>query len=277
LLQALALDPREVEARRSVIRLYDIQGRLAERNAQYRALAEVTPLSMNDLLTWCRVKRPEGETNEVVILLQRFLQGDPEDHRSRRALAGQLRRLARLPEAEPLLSRLPETDPEVLAIRARIALDRGDQRTAEALLTRESAGSAELDRLRGHRALLRGDARAAWQAYQAAYIAEPDHRETLLGLGQACRLLGDGQAAAPWLQAAACRDTLEALVQQAVTARNSHDLKLLNDVAAACKTAGRLDQARAWYRFTLTLDPLNSRAQQALYQLAASAEPHPTP
>src|SRR5438552_310668 len=158
LLRALALDPREVQARRDLIKLYDIQGRLAERNAQYRTLAEVAPLSLNDLLTWCRVKRPEGETNEVVILLQRFLQGDPDDHRSRRALAGQLRRLGRLTEAETLVSRFPETDPEALAIRARIALDRGDQRTAEALLSRESAGSAELNRLRGHRALLRGDA-----------------------------------------------------------------------------------------------------------------------
>src|SRR5262249_42126675 len=157
---------------------------------------------LNDLLTWCRVRRPDGEANEVRILLERFVRGDPQDDRSRRALAEQLCRMGRLDEAEAEAARLPDADPDVQAIRARIALNRGDERGVEERLTRGSTASPELNRLRGRRALLSGDAPAALRWYQAADQVEPDHRDTLLGLGQACRLLGDAPAAAKRLQQA---------------------------------------------------------------------------
>src|SRR5262249_32561789 len=87
--RALALNPKHVDARRDLIRLYDIQGRVAERDHQFRTLALDFPLSLNDLLTWCRVKRPDGEADEVMTLLQRFVEGDSEDDRSRLELAHQ--------------------------------------------------------------------------------------------------------------------------------------------------------------------------------------------
>ena len=106
-------------------------------------LAEDIPLSLDDLLAWCRVKRPDGEANEVVILLRRFVEGDPEDDRSRLELARHLRRTGRLDEAEDQLSRLPETDPNVVGVRARIAIDRGDEKACEEWLARSSGNSAD--------------------------------------------------------------------------------------------------------------------------------------
>jgi tetratricopeptide (TPR) repeat protein len=268
--RALEIDSKQIEARRDLIRLYDIQGRLAERDHQYRTFAEDMPLSLNDLLTWSRVKRPDGEANEVMILLQRFVEGDPEDDRSRLELARHLRRTGRLAEAEDQLSRLPETDPNVVAVRARSALDRGDEKACEEWLGRSSGSSPELDRLRGQRALLNHDARDALRFYQAAHEAEPGSRDTALGLGQAYRLVGDPGSARSWIDRVARLDALEALVQRAVTTRNSRDPNLINKIGAACELAGHLDQARAWYRFSLEVDPLNRAAQEALYRLRPS-------
>jgi len=273
--RSLELDPKDVDSRRDLIRLYDIQGRIAERNQLYRTLAEDIPLNLDDLLAWCRVKRPDGEANEVVILLRRFVEGDPEDAHSRMELARHLLRTGRLNEAEDQLSRLPETDPNVVAVRALVAIDRGDEKACEDWLAHSSGSSPVLWRLRGQRALLKHDARAALRFYQAAHEAEPDSRDTIFGLGQAYRLAGDAAAAKSWIERGARLDALEALVQQAVTARNSRDPDLINKIGAACEEVGHLDQARGWYRFCLGIDPLNRAAQQAVYRLGPGNKKRP--
>jgi tetratricopeptide (TPR) repeat protein len=273
--RSLELDPKDVDSRRDLIRLYDIQGRVTERDRHYRILAEDIPLSLDDLLAWCRVKRPDGEANEVVILLRRFVEGDPEDDRSRLELARHLQRTGRLEEAEHQLSRLPETDPNVVAVRALIAIDHGDEKACEDWLARSSGSSAVFLRLRGQRALLKHDAHAALRFYQAAHESEPGSRDTIFGLGQSYRLVGDAAAAKSWIDRGARLNTLEALVQQAVSARNSRDPDLINRIGGACEVAGHLDQARAWYRFCLGIDPLNRAAQQAVYRLGPGNKERP--
>ena len=38
-------------------------------------------------------------------------------------------------------------------------------------------------------------------------------------------------------------------------------------LGAACEAAGRLGEARAWYRLAIARDPLDEASQRALYRL----------
>jgi tetratricopeptide (TPR) repeat protein len=273
LLAALALDPGLIDARRDLSKLYDIQGRNAERDAQFRTIAESSALSLNELLSWCRTKRPDGETREIVALLERFLAADPADERSRVALARQLQRLGRLDEAEEILAGMPELSADVVSIRLRIAAERGDRQRRDELLAMAPDRSAEVNRIRGAFALMDRDGATALRLFQQARELEPSDRETLLGLGQACRLVKDDAGAATWLGRIGQMDALEALVQRAVTGRNQRDVTLLHRIATACEAAGRPDLAIAWHGHVLGVDPLYTPSQQALFRLRRTSPP----
>ena len=116
------------------------------------------------------------------------------------ALAETLREIGRRDEAAQVLSVLPESDPDARAVRARIALDRGDDRAAEAILAGGPADHPELARLRGRFALAHRDGPAAVRHFRAAHAAEPDDRDTVFGLGTALALVGDHAAAEPFLR-----------------------------------------------------------------------------
>jgi len=272
LLAALRLDPKSIQARRELFKLYDIQGRNAERDDQLRALSESSSLSLNELLAWCRIKRPEGETREVTTLLQRFVAGDSDDQKSRAALARQLLRQGRLDEAEAAIAALPERSNEAISLRVRLDAERGDRIDEEVKPGTQSGASAELSRLRGRHALLNRDGNAALLHFREAQELEPGDRETLMGLGQSCRLLNDEASASRWLGRVAEIDALESLVQRVVTGRNQKDVRLIHQIAELCEKLGRNDQAMAWYGYALGVDPLNTVSQRALYRLRQSAE-----
>jgi len=269
--RAVALDPKAVAPLRDLAKLFDLQGRIAERHETYRQLSTLTPLTDEELLLWCRLRRPDGETREVVTLLEWFLNADPSDRSSRLALADQYERLGRLEEAEALLTSVPDSDPEAQAIRARIAIERGDEELTRRLLAGVvhpgERGVGELLRLQGQQALLCGEPRRAAECYRMANLAEPGNRQTLLGLGQALELLGNSADAERWLRAAEALDEVEALVQAAVTQRTARDPSFLKRLAGALEAADKLHEAKAWYRKALAADPLDPSIQKALYRL----------
>ena len=139
-----------------------------------------------------------------------------------------------------MLSVLPASDPDARAVRARIALDRGDDRAAETILAEGPADHAELARLRGQFALAHGDGPAAVRHFRAAYAALPDDRYIVFGLGTALAFVGDHAAAAPFLRDSKAYDTLGALLTRAANPASHNDAGLMRALGAACESVHRL-------------------------------------
>ncbi|HZW30637.1 MAG TPA: tetratricopeptide repeat protein [Isosphaeraceae bacterium] len=277
LTRALDLEPGLVDARRRLIWLYAQQGRAAELDAAARALARSIPLDFFDLFLWTLARRESLDQAERAELLGRAVAVDAGDRPSRLALAECLRRLGRLDQADSTLSDLPQTDPDARAARARVALDRGELARVEDLLGADSPGESHpaIARLRGRLALVRGDARSAIGHFRAALKAAPDDRDSQFGLGQALRLAGEPEAARPHAETARALDHLEWLVQSARPPDRRKNPAVLQSIAAACLALGRRDQARAWYQLALRHDPGNAAVQQALSRLDSPGTARP--
>ena len=269
--RALGLDPRLAVARWGLVSVYTMQMRRAELLAEFETLAGLVPLSFDQALIWSQIRCSIWDSEKVTAELRRFLEADPGDRWVRLALAEGLRQKGRLDESEGVLAPLAASDSDARVVRARLALDRGDEPAARAFLVEGPADHAGLARLRGRMALARRDAPAAISEFRAALAAEPDHRVGLLGLVQAFRMAGNDEAVGP-LQAAVTRH--DALVNLLKLAASSHsrrnDPQLLRDLGAACEALGLVSEAHAWYGLAIARDPINSEAQVALHRLGKS-------
>lgn len=269
-LRALELDPKQVAARRSLVYLYGTQERRSELMEQFSALADQGPLTLELVQHWCLSRGAIGDPAKVRSDLEQFVANDPEDRWSRLALAGTYRQLGELDRSESVLADLPQDDPDARASRAQLSILRGDSQVAEALLAEGPQDHAVLARLRGRLALTRRDGPASVRFYRLSDKAEPNNRDTLDGLVQALRISGDEAGAEPVILRARAHDTLRNLLQRTTT---DQDLSIsrLFEIANACEAIDRVSEACAWYRLVLVADPLNTRAQQALFRLASTS------
>jgi hypothetical protein len=62
------------------------------------------------------------------------------------------------------------------------------------------------------------------------------------------------------------------LLQRAAGRGNRDDPELPLALGDACAALHRDDEARGWYKVAIARNPLDSRAQRALFQLGAGAE-----
>jgi tetratricopeptide (TPR) repeat protein len=201
--------------------------------------------------------------------LGRVVEADHDDRVSRLALAETFRRLGRLDEADATLAALAPTEREARAVRARVALDRGDTAAAEAVLGSDARddGEAASSELRGRLALGRGDATAAVRHFRVALRAAADDRDAQFGLSQALRLTGEAESARPLADSARAQDRLEWLVQNARAPNRRNDPAILQAIADACAALGRRDEARGWYRLALRLAPEDPGVREGLSRL----------
>ena len=251
--------------------------RRRELNEHFQALARLAPMTFDEVFSWCLTRNTVWEPHERARVPEEVRRGGPG-----RPL------VARGPGRDPapdrpnemrrpsVLSVLPESDPDARAVRARIALDRGDDRAVEAILAGGPADHPELARLRGQFALAHRDGPAAVRHFRAAYAALPDDRDTVFGLGTALALVGDHAAAAPFLRDSKAYDTLGALLTRAANPANHNDAALMRALGAACEAVHRLPEARAWYNLAVQTNPLDEEAQKALYRLRIPAVPSPS-
>jgi predicted Zn-dependent protease len=263
--------PQLVQCRRELIYIYGMQLRRAELDEQFRALAELGPLSFNDVFLWSLTRACTWDPAETVKALGRFVKADPDDRWSRLGLAESLRRLGRLDEAGKVLSALPASDTEARLIRVSLCLDRGDVASAEALLADGPADHPGVALFRGRMAVFRHDGPAAVHHLRAAYARTPNDRDVQFYLGQALRLVGDNAAAEPLLLAAGKQDALAALINRASAGRVRADPRFPLELGAACAAAQRVPEAIAWYKLAIARDPHDPEAQTALSRLDANA------
>jgi tetratricopeptide (TPR) repeat protein len=269
--QALATVPNLVQAHRELAYIYNVQGRVAELDEQLEALDALGAMNVAYLLHWGKVRHANWDASKDLDALERFVAADPEDRRSRLALAEALRRLNRLDEAQEQLAWFPDADPDARVVRAMTLLDRGDPAGAEALVTEGPVDHLGLIRLRGRFALARSDGPAAVEFYRRALESDPVDRTTLFGLATALRLGGKTEEAEPVLAAVRRLDDLGDLIAKAPSDERLQDPDLPMFLGFACVEAGRPKEARAWLALALQRRPLDAKIQQALYRLNRDA------
>lgn len=135
----------------------------------------------------------QGKIAEAYQLLQPWAQSHPDDGDVRLAAAFCAIQLGRGSEAETLLAGLPEENPQVRLLKARLLLSRGDPRGAVALLAPfEAAPPKEIDRdlrwVLGEARLELGEGAAAVALLEGHTDDDPD---MALLLGQSYRQTGN--------------------------------------------------------------------------------------
>jgi tetratricopeptide (TPR) repeat protein len=267
-LEALRLEPRLAPARRELIRLYALQARRADLNTQYHALAALEPLPYEDVLLWTASVEDIWINETIRTQLERYLAADPEDRRSRLALAEVLLRSNQCEESEALLRPFPDSDPDARVLRARLALDRLRLEEVHSLLDQGAVEHAGLALLRGQLAVRLNDPASAARQFRIALRQDPTNREAIHGLSIVLQKLEQAEAAACYQEQAQHWRHLAALLERARdVAQGRSDPDLIRQLAAACEHVGQLAKARAWYQLALGLDPLDAAVQQALYRL----------
>jgi tetratricopeptide (TPR) repeat protein len=267
LLRALTIDPSLVEARRDLVYLYGVQRRCDEFSAQLAALAEVAPISLDQMLLWCLIRSAPWHPQEVRHILAAFVQADPGDRASRLALAEAYGALGQHEDVEAVLTHLPATDRDARAILARIAHDHGDHAAVEALLALGPDDHPTLQFFRGRLALLRRDLAAAVRHFRKATAGYPHDPVKLFILGDALVKAGEPAEGQSYLRAASEHENLLKLLERASTEAGRQDLNLLKALGDGYQRVGLIPEARAWYKLALAGDPIDSGVQAALYHL----------
>ena len=190
--------------------------RRRELREQFRELSEATTLPPLELLNWASTRAEIREPAEALEVLEQFVKTDPNDRRSRIAWADTLRSAGRLDEADAALAPLSADDAEARAVRARLALDRGDLRAGEVFLADGPIDHFDFARDRARLAFAPGDWKAVLVHSRAAIAVEPTDRESLASLGLALTRLGKLDEAKIFLDRAAAQDRLTTLISHAV-------------------------------------------------------------
>jgi tetratricopeptide (TPR) repeat protein len=265
--RATRLDPTLAQARLRLAWVHSAQMRRREVLADFAALAELGPLTFDQVLIWTQVRCSIWDPDKTTPQLNRLLEADPGDRWVRLALAEGLRRQGRPTEALEVLKVVGESDADARVIRARLAIDRGDLAAAEAVLANGPADHAEAAELRGRIALARRDATAAAEEFRRGLTAQPDHHGCTAGLAQALRLSGRDEEAGPLVETVHRQSALIDLLGSASGHKGPPELKLLRALGAACEALQLVPEARAWYGLALAREPLNPEVQVALYRL----------
>ena len=115
--------------------------------------------------------------------------------------------------------------------------------------------------------MLQNDPAAAVGHFRAALGAEPYDRVSALELGQALRLIGrEGDAEALLARYRRLSELYNLVIRVRSPDRENQPPDLLQ-LGAVCEAAGLLDEARGWYLLAVGRDPLDTRAQSALYAI----------
>jgi tetratricopeptide (TPR) repeat protein len=277
LVEALALDPELIQARRELVYVYGMREEREKLHEQFQAMARQIPMSWADMFLWCLTRASDWYPTEHVPYMKNVIAGDPADQAARLSLSNSLGKLGGFREAREVIEDLPLSDPNVRVARARVALTSGDLEEADRLVAEGPEDHLRLDCLRGQIAISRRNGPEAVRWFRQAIAIEPNDREAVAGMGRAYMLTGDMEAARPYLELSRKFDELSTLVSRAGDNNAPGDLVLALQLARACEAVGRTDEARGWTKLVIAGDPVNSEAQQMLYRLDHPSKSAPAP
>lgn len=265
--QALAINPSLIPARRELIYVYGMQLRRREIGAQFRALARLSPLNYSEAFLWCLTRTAVWDAQEQVEDLSRFLAADPDDRWTRLALAERLAMVNRGDDALKVLEALPAVDPESIALRAKLAFDRGDEAAGDALLAAAPREAPAPAKVRGRRALTRRDGASARDAFRVVLADNPDDQEAVFGMAQALRMLGNAREAEPYMVRVRDHNLFNSLLQRSTQPGGATDHVLHREIGDVCARLDLKDEARSWYQLVLLQRPLDRETQRAMFLL----------
>jgi tetratricopeptide (TPR) repeat protein len=269
---ALRLKPGLIDAHKELIYILGIQSRRREIDTEFHNLARLTPLSHHDLFTWALTHFTHWNP-DIVEDLDSFIKADPADRYSRLAV---VELILERPDVESyikqILSPLPNSDLDALALRITLAFNLGRIDEAQELLTLAGDKShPRIARIRGEIALRRHDLDAAIKYFQEARSAEPYDRVSPMQLAQAYRLKGDKAAADAILDRLKPLNRLYNLIIRVKSPQGENQITALAELGSACEDAGLRAEAEGWYRLAIIIDPLDSAAQKGLHRIRAGA------
>lgn len=277
---ALACDPKNIPALVEISNLYDIQGRIDERNQIYLKIDELSALGRDSLLLWTSSRRPDAVERERSQIIRLFHKADATDRHSALALVNQLKRQGDLDEAEAVVKRyLPpqRTAGSTTAfqiLNAEIELDRGEVQKSLSILNQIKpddlntlALTLSYKKTLGRIQFQLKDYDKAENSLKKALAIDANDRESLQLYIQLERLQKRASEAAPFEARLAKIDRLEDLAQKAMASLHRDDAAWLEQVANTAGDLGRYDVARAWLRQILSKEPLNQKIQEAIFRL----------
>jgi tetratricopeptide (TPR) repeat protein len=268
--RAIAVKPGLIEAHKELIYILGVQSRRREVDAEFHQLARLTRLTHHDLFTWALTHFTHWNP-DIVADLDGFIRADPEDRYSRLAVVELLLERPGVESyIETILAPLPKSDPDALALRINLAFNLGRIDQAEALLASAPSNHPRIARIRGEIALRRRDLDAAIRHFRAALSGEPYDRVSPMQLAQALRLKGDQAGAEVYLDRVRRLNRIYNLIIRVRSPRRENQVSDLAELGRSCEEAGLTEEAKGWYTLAITMNPLDSSAQQALYRLGRS-------
>jgi tetratricopeptide (TPR) repeat protein len=264
--RCLALDPEIIQGHRELAYLYALERRRKEADGQFRALALRTPPDHVIAFAWCQSfcgiwdpSAPRGPLSEAIAF-------DPDDRWSRLALASSFVLTTELDQAEAILRPLPDSDPDARAMRAEIAISRGNVEQAQALVEGGPSDHVRLNVIRGQlQAGYHKNARQAAKFFGDAVQKDSDDRDAIHGLGYALERLGN-PSGKEYIRIASLHDALARKIKESVATINTNS-KIFDELGEICEGLKRYAEARIWYQLAIRRDPTDALAQKALVRI----------
>ena len=277
--EAVRLDPKLVQAHRELILIYGFQLRRSELAGEFLVLSDLTELSFDDVFHWGMMQSEYlGAGRGDARCSCSASRPIPAIAGRRWPCAGDLRRVGSADQAEEALAGLatgrprhnggPRANRPRSQRRATCRAAPGD-RCRPTIRWRPDSGAGSP--WRG------GMPRRPCTSTGSPTGSQPDSHDVLVGLITALAIQGKAESAAPLRPIAARRDRLHALLQRAVPKEHRDDPELPIRLGDACAAVHRDDEARGWYKLAIARNPLDSRAQHALFQLGAAAKKETRP
>lgn len=235
-------------------------GRLDEAVAILRQILDVHPNHVGALAELGRVRRDQGDRAAALAAFEAAVAGNPSHAGLQAEMAGDLRELGRLDDAEMVLRGVLDRQPQ--QVDALIGLgyvlrQRGDRVASLAMFKAAAAASPDHH---GVNAELASDLRELGRLDEAEVLLrqvverQPQHVDALVGLAQIARRRGD-------------RVTSLAMFEAAAAARPDHT-GVKAELARELREFGRLDEAEVLLRQVIERQPQDFDALVGLAQIA---------
>jgi Flp pilus assembly protein TadD len=262
-LRSLALDREIIQVHRELAYLYALARRKKDADVQFRALALSAPADQVIGFAWCQSYCGIWDPNAPRAPLSAAIAFDPEDRWSRLALASSYVLTTELDQAEATLLPLPESDADARAMRAEIAISRGNVEQAETLVQGGPSDHVRLNVIRGQlQAGYHKNPRQAAVFFRAAVQQDPEDRDAIHGLGYALERLGDPEGK-KLIRIASLHDALTRTIKESVVTIKT-DPKLFYKLGELCEGLERFAEAHLWYELAIRRDPTDEQAQKGL-------------